>query len=158
MLFPGIIRRININALNSSSVLWQQRFQGKKVISLYYYIPIRFFRFVMKFFKLIQRMVWNGQVVVPDYIFTFKLKCRHGFSSIYGYDIIIPYFLFVNYYFPACRQWIAGLIVNKAGRLSLRRAYVVFIVFIAARGRQKCDKDRSIEGKRLALSTATLRA
>jgi len=72
-----IIWRINVDALHFSGILGKQGFQGKKVIPFDDEVTIRLFRLVVEFFNLVQCMIRDGKVVIPDDVFALELQSRH---------------------------------------------------------------------------------
>ena len=82
LLFTSIVRRIDINAIHSSFVFWQQRFQCNKIIPMNNHIAamcLRRIRFILrpKPILVFQRIKRHIQMVIHHLIFSYPIQCRH---------------------------------------------------------------------------------
>jgi len=79
LFFAGIISWVNINTVNFPCIHRQKGFQGKQVIAFNDEIAVCLIGLEMQFWYFFQRMIRNGQVVIPEDIFPFKLQRGHEF-------------------------------------------------------------------------------
>lgn len=71
LFFAGIISWVNINTVNFPCIRRQKGFQSKQVIAFNDEIAVCLIGLEMQFWYFFQRVIRNGQVVIPDDIFTF---------------------------------------------------------------------------------------
>ncbi len=69
----GVVGRVDVNALHPSAIERQQGLEGQQVVAFHNQVSVRFLRLEGQFGNGLQRMVGDGQVVVPEDMLAFEL-------------------------------------------------------------------------------------